>query len=296
MEKLARIEYLLNEEGRRKSLLAGGNGKEKQVIEVPVTPEIVELASILPNGDVLLRIGFGMDGAYCVGVPVGYQVEPLYYEPGWHLKETIKTQYFDAPQDVAALLAWEKARRKRISDKLLDEKEQTKIAKYEEEWRLREERRRREAEENQRAREQRERRNAEEAAKRAEKERQKAAWIEEHGSSRLKRAFKLGYKCHRMYIIERCAKELPGFIVDFDDDCAWDERKCPSEEALDLVEQLMEKGYDASVVWLTKYVDDTSVGDEDVFGYRNSGSTYPDLPCEAVIVRNYLDYHAVCIV
>jgi hypothetical protein len=125
-----------------------------------------------------------------------------------------------------------------------------------------------------------ERRAAEEAARRKEEEEktaaekkaaaeEKAAWIRAHGSDFLKRAYALGYDCQRQYVTERAEMEVPGSQVDFNDVLAWKSRSCPSEEALEMVEELISKGYNAEVVWLTDAPD-------------------LDEPCEAVVIHNYL--------
>jgi hypothetical protein len=45
-----KVEYYLNEAGRRASLLAGGNGREKQSDEIEATPELLALADVDANG------------------------------------------------------------------------------------------------------------------------------------------------------------------------------------------------------------------------------------------------------
>lgn len=49
--KKVRIEYLLSEAGRKKSLLAGGDGKAKQVIEADLTPEALEISKVNVEGN-----------------------------------------------------------------------------------------------------------------------------------------------------------------------------------------------------------------------------------------------------
>lgn len=45
-----KITYDLSENGRRASLLAGGDGREHQVVEVPATPELLAIAHIATDG------------------------------------------------------------------------------------------------------------------------------------------------------------------------------------------------------------------------------------------------------
>lgn len=85
------------------------------------------------------------------------------------------------------------------------------------------------------------------AAEKAAAEAEKQTWVEEHGSEHLRKALCAGYDCQRLYVTERAAKEFPGFTVDFGDDARWDNRSCPSEEAL-----AISLGVPTSrVVWLT---------------------------------------------
>jgi len=100
--------------------------------------------------------------------------------------------------------------------------------------------------------EERENKRKMEQAEKEAKEREKAEWIQAHGSERLKEAFTRGYDCQRMYITERVAKELPGYIVyQFDGRDAWelDNRSCPSQEALEEVKRLEAQGYRPVVKW-----------------------------------------------
>lgn len=96
-----------------------------------------------------------------------------------------------------------------------------------------------------------------EAEAKAGREREKAAWIDSHGSEHLRRAFKRGHDCLRLYATERAALEHPGFFVDFDDDLKWKSRACPSTGALDLADAV--EG--SEIVWLTRWFGE----DEDDF-------------------------------
>lgn len=90
-----------------------------------------------------------------------------------------------------------------------------------------------------------------EAQVQQERERQqqdKRAWIEAQGSDYLRKAFAQEYDCQRLYVTERAASEFPAFQVDFDDDCTWKARSCPSLAALELAESVP----GARVVWLTE--------------------------------------------
>jgi hypothetical protein len=275
MTKTAKIHYLLNEEGRKASILAGGDGKEKQILECEVTPEVLELAKVNSNGEVILdltgsnfvldlKIKPGKSGQitpYGVIMPEPPQIKEVYQ--GWS-----GTYYFSAPQSPGDLIAWEKARREKLAARRaeLQPEYDRLMAKHEADMALcLAEKEKRAAEEAARKKEAEEKAAAEKKAAAEEK----AAWIQAHGSDFLKRAFALGYDCQRQYVTERAEMEAPGYQVDFDDEFSWKSRSCPSEEALEMVEELISKGFQAEVVWLT---------------------AAPDLdePCEAVVVRNYL--------
>ncbi len=103
-----------------------------------------------------------------------------------------------------------------------------------------------------------------EAAERGRSERReqfeqdKRAWIEEHGSSRLRRASKRDYKVNRLYAQERAAQEFPRFWLETSSDARWNERTDPSEAALDLEDRVrdgleMRPGeMEVRIVWLTE--------------------------------------------
>jgi hypothetical protein len=109
--------------------------------------------------------------------------------------------------------------------------------------------------------EEREEKRIMEQAKKQAKEREKAEWIQAHGSQHLKEAFARGYDCQRLYITERVAQELPGYIVyQFDGRDVWElrDRSCPSQEALEEVERLEAQGFHPVVKWAK-----LAPGDED---------------------------------
>ncbi len=107
---------------------------------------------------------------------------------------------------------------------------------------------------------------------------EKTAWIAEHGSDYLKRATKLGYNCQRQYVTERAELELPDYSVDFDDNADWNDRACPSMDALEEVEKLIAAGLNAEVVWLTSPTH-RSESYEDEANWEN---------CEAIVIRDYI--------
>jgi len=115
-------------------------------------------------------------------------------------------------------------------------------------------------------------------AKKEAEEREKAQWIKTHGSQHLREAFTRGYDCQRMYITERVAQELPGYIVyKFDGRDEWElyDRSCPSPEALEEVKRLEAQGYRPVVKWAKLGASDEDEGGqaeivyiEDFHGYE----------------------------
>jgi len=109
-----------------------------------------------------------------------------------------------------------------------------------------------------------EERKRKEAKKEAE-EREKAEWIQVHGSQHLKEAFTRGYDCQRLYILERVAQELPGYIVyKFDGRDEWElyKRSCPSVEALEEVKRMEAQGFHPVVKWAKLSESDEDDGGE----------------------------------
>ena len=115
-------------------------------------------------------------------------------------------------------------------------------------------------------------------AKKQTEEREKAEWIQTHGSQHLKEAFARGYDCQRMYILERVAQELPGYeVYQFDGRDEWElyNRSCPSVEALEEVKRMEAQGYRPVVKWAKlapSYEDDGGEAEivyiEDYHGYE----------------------------
>ncbi|HEV2813742.1 MAG TPA: hypothetical protein VGW10_10870 [Solirubrobacteraceae bacterium] len=83
------------------------------------------------------------------------------------------------------------------------------------------------------------------------------AWVDAHGSDRLKLMVERGYKANQTYARERAASEFPVYWVDTNESARWRERTDPSAEALAL--ETAERTYAATVsqdlspliVWLT---------------------------------------------
>lgn len=111
---------------------------------------------------------------------------------------------------------------------------------------------------------------------------EKQRWIAENGSEFLIKAHQAGYDCQRRYVSERAAIEYPGYRVDFDQRAHWNDRACPSEQAL---EQALED--EANVVWLVAppYRIDP---EEDPYYFE---SEWEDR--EALVIDDYLDKYTL---
>lgn len=78
------------------------------------------------------------------------------------------------------------------------------------------------------------------------------AWIKEHGSERLIKSFDKGYKCKKLYLLERLKHDVGNYVLDYDAKIERKGRSCPSMEALLEVERIekIEGITEAKVVWL----------------------------------------------
>ena len=117
-----------------------------------------------------------------------------------------------------------------------------------------------------------EEREEHEAKKKELRDAEKMNWIEDNGSGHLKKAA-VNYNCHRLYLSERAAIDLPGFIFDWDDNARWGECACPTMEALNFLESLPDE---CQIVWIKcRHDDDRDYGEESEEG-------------EAIVYRHYL--------
>jgi len=274
MGKMAKVHYLLSEEGRKKSLLFGGDGKELQTIEVDATPEIIQLGSVSVEGNISLQVGFKKNrlDSFYKEVMINKKIEKAYFSPGYRWIEESKVAYFDEPKTVAFLVEWETTRVKRIKE--AEENAKLLIVRYQAEYNTK--KKEQEEEKKKRAEEQR-LYNEKKAAEKEALEKDKLDWINHYGSDHLKRAVRLGYVCQRKYVKERAAKEFPDFIVDLDNIATWNTISCPSLAKLSEVEKLIERGYKAEVVWLTSPA--YYLNEEDFDDFE---------PSEAIVVHDYL--------
>lgn len=254
--KTCKVIYLLNEEGRKQSLLSGGDGKRMQELEAPISKELLELASVDDKGNVVIKIGFKNVGDSYYSILTEYKVkEYSIYEPS--IEEVKEIIEFDKTQTVDELLLFEKNRIENI--KKSREESEEKIKPLLEEYIL--EQKKKEEEKLQREEELRIKREQEQLEQEAKEKEEKLRklkekeedenWIRNKGSKYLNQCLDLGYNCKRKYMEERVEKEFPQFEVDFDDNAGWRTRVSPSQEALDEVSYWIEKGFEARIVWLT---------------------------------------------
>jgi hypothetical protein len=246
--KMAQITYLLNEEGRKQSLLQGGDGKEVQVIQTEVTPEILGLGSVDRDGEVELKIGFSYQTKSPLRIALDYEISNIMSgidKP--KITEVLGLKIFNTPQTVDELLQFEQNRKRSLAQK--KEALQPELDRLVKEWDVKQAEK--EAQLNAKKQSEEEERKARISA-RLKRERDKEEWIKKNGSDYLKTAHELDYDCQRRYVTERSNYEFPEYVVDFDDKADWKSRSCPSEEALMDVKGLVEQGFDARVVWLTK--------------------------------------------
>jgi len=261
----ATVKYLLSEQGRKDSLLKGGNGKKIQELQVDATPEIIEMSTVDSQGNINLQIGCSGDHcSYSIIVDVELK-ENAFGE--YRIEDTKKTVEFDSVQSIEELLKWNKERIENLKERREDFKAQMEELNWQyfmEKTKREEEKKKKDAEEKRLRKEKEEKREIE-----------KANWIEQFGSDHLQRAFKLGHNSQRKYVIERCNMELPEFSVDFNDKITWQDRSFPSLEAIEQVEKLIKQGYKAEIVWLTHPDIDLELDEE----WEK---------CEAILIRNYL--------
>jgi len=282
MEKQVKVIYRLSQEGQRKSLLAGGDGKQEQVIKTSITPELLEQATIFSDGDARWEVSSIFDSAKIEGVVdfTSYRSDMNDRQYAYHkprINKTSTTINFDEPQTINSLLAFVRGKEAAMAALVakLEAQLPDRIALWEKGVTKHKEAVKAVAQAMAE-------REAREKAEKDRREAEKTEWIATHGSDYLRRALALGYDCQRRYVTERAEHELSGFAVDFDDLAQWKSRSCPSEESLELVEALIKADHDAKCVWLTNSTVKPE-WDDDEDDYREGFE-----PCEAVVIQGYI--------
>jgi hypothetical protein len=185
MEKKATIQYLLSEEGRKKSFLNGGNGEMVQYLTVECTDEIISMiekslwGSILINIEPILYIGF--DGYDDFGNPDYMKWKYVeYIEDLDYLDYELNIHYFDKLMSAIELIEWQKERLEILASEekvIMDDfkvRENRRIEKF---------------------------------------NRQRNKWINQYGTPELKAMNDNDKNINQMYLKERINKELPGFEI-----------------------------------------------------------------------------------
>lgn len=114
------IFYLLNEEGRKKSLLGGGSGKELQHIECEVNDINISISSVDAKGFAFITVGFVFDSLNknYLQVPFNVTIEDREgFLPEYKYDQCIK--YFDRPMMAEDLLAYEFNRSRHIKKQFM---------------------------------------------------------------------------------------------------------------------------------------------------------------------------------
>lgn len=292
MTKMVKVIYWLSKEGQKKSLLMGGDGKHEQVFETPATERLIQLANVSREGELELEVkitkpvyvyeksfpestGIEEIDKRCVLDTITGVRDPYY---SW-----TNEWYFDEPQTIESIL-----KRYDEHEKLLEEMENAipqENAKLKADYfkRLEEAKARYEEEEA--------KKKAREEEKRA-REQEKADWIRKYGSQYLKDCLELGVKANLEYVVERAEHEFPGYTVDYADNAEWDEKFSPSQEALDELKLLREKGVESDIIWLTSpAIVRNEDNEEDECEYYYEEEKYE--PREAVVIKNFLGMYTL---
>lgn len=291
----AKVIYLLSEAGKKNSLIKGGDGREKQVIEIEATPEIIELATVNEAGKMYLGIGCIVNSIGEIQRHYGplqryklnnwsFENPPQFYkwerwtgiEPS--IESVSNFVYFNTVQTVDELITHEKDRLEKIKitkaeaeAELIVAKEKYNEKKQAFETKLAESKAESEAE----------KKSKEEAIRDAEQKSafEKATWIKQHGSQYLKDCLELNVDAEREYVLERAKMEHPEYEVDYYNNTTWNKMVSPSIEAVAELKRLRGIGVEAQIVWLTSPI---TKDDED--DYYDSDFEEQ----EAAVIRNYL--------
>lgn len=276
------VTYLLSKEGQKASLLTGGDGKRIQKVEAvldhtdPLLKRILALQNtrILEDGSLSLGIGLNKYGVHAPTLDIPDDIEPLEYEPGYRYAYREIKADFDTIPSLEELLTFQETVEEEIATN--EKRLEPAKAKYVENYKkLQAERAAREAELI-KAQELRQKQLMEQKEKRRQEMLQ---WIEQNGSEYLRKCIRLGYKCNREYVRERASIEYPQFVPDFASAVEYHEKTAPSTNALELLEELLAKGINAKIVWVS-----------DIERDSDPYFDLPTPPFEAIMIPEYLDY------
>lgn len=281
-EKTVKVIYWLSEEGRKKSLLAGGNGEKEQILNVPATKRLIEMADCDKNGSLELRVKvqeYNYDHSYknTKDKEFGYKkyfINKRYFS--WK-EQTL----FDDIQTIDSILnAYDETEKmKKELEAGLDKKNED---SYNEALKEYKERKKEEEIEIKEQKERDRKRNEKLEAIQKEKEN----WIRKHGSKYLNDCLDLDKKANLEYVVERAELEYPDYTVDYAENAEYETKVSPSQEALNELRELRENNIESDIVWLTK---PAKIRNDEEDGYYYDEPYEPYDPCEAIVIKNYLD-------
>jgi flagellar biosynthesis GTPase FlhF len=212
-------------------------------------------------------------GNVCIDLTEKYSSPPDSVEKSFY--HSTKSMYLDKEPDLADAI--------RIRKELM---EAHRVAKefYEKQKAWKEERDKAETADREarqaKAEEEAERKKAARQAKKEPYEKERAEWIEKHGSQYLKNLLEIDVDPERGYVIERAEAECHGFVVDYEDHARWDATICdmPSTEIVSKVKEYRAKGFNEIFpAILENYPVATEKDHPDSFE-----------SCQAVIIRGFL--------
>jgi len=273
----AKIYYLLSEAGRKDSLLKGGDGREIQMIEADITPEILKLAKVNKTGEVelyLCKLNSNKTSTDFPGPTQGYKVEPASFNSKPYIAEDRYNIFFDSVQTAAQLIKHDIQRiagldtsRKQAELDLIPILEEYRKNKSKEEENIKAFKKAEEA------------KKLAMIAEKAVREKRRRAWILAHGSQYLRDCLELNVMANLEYVVELVEFEFPGYTVDYAENIDWEEKFSPSVEALSELKRVRGLRFNCEIVWLKS---PALVRKDD----DNCYHVYE--PREAVVITDYL--------
>lgn len=311
--KQVEVKYTLSQKGQKELILAGGNGAKSQSAFFDATREWMDFANIDNKGnasvDLTDRKSFAVEqisynGGHSELIPYTW-VYFCDYTDEWvtldHVPDEaellrIAREKKQAEEDY--LSAKEKYRgMQRDQDNALREANPEFFAKLDEEKRVAKERERQKQEEK-KEQEKREQEEVAATARRYTDERNR--WCKEHGSTYLSKCLEQGYDVDQLYLRERVALELPGFVPVDGEMCGKLHRsflKVPLpylEEWLDRTAELRAAGHNALIVSAKLSLDDDmelcgemSACGMDMRGTMDKFNHWREVSCYAIKIEDW---------
>lgn len=291
-----KVLYTLNEDGRKKSLLAGGNGKAYQEILlcVDIDEEILSFCEVADNGDVILDlarpriIGLraarppsfdepieifeqAIDAARSFQERINLRKNAAVVEISQEEQKDVSRRDDRAIKDEERIrdnnLIYIKSRKQQLENEfgtflwriisLFEGSDRAEFDKIVDNFLMEVEERRKNA-------------------LKSRREAEKREWILVHGSSHLQQVYLTGDSCDDLYVCERAASLLgDGWHVDIGNTASFVEIRQPTREAVALCKRISTKGFKVRIVRLE------SLGE-------GKAGDYGPYPAEAVVVDSYL--------